>query len=183
MKIAGRYRNLPCFCGSGRKLKHCCARRLGPVRTEKVGAHHWRFWRAGGEDEAYASELCEHVCGQERFWIARGTVAGTSWVIDGQPATLFEVLDCLPGGFYGWAVAQTAGALGDAAPTARAADTHAGPGDQETTDETFAEIRGLLAELLRLALASDALSACPSASRSSVATDEQAARPPLRLAS
>src|SRR5450755_1526011 len=72
MTVAGRSRNTPCFCGSGRKLKHCCARQLTPVRTWKHATKscRWRFYqphqghdryamvsRGGGSWEKVADEL------------------------------------------------------------------------------------------------------------------------------
>jgi hypothetical protein len=61
MAVAGRARNAPCFCGSGRKLKHCCARQLTPVRTWKHAgkACRWRFWAPHDRDGRYAGELAE----------------------------------------------------------------------------------------------------------------------------
>lgn len=150
----GRSRNSPCFCGSGRKLKQCCAPRLRAARTYKPdgGGCRWRFWAPHDEQGRFAGEVAEHVCDGERFWIARGTEHGTSWQIDSEPATLFEILERLPGSHYEWAIGQTMAALGDAAralahdvPTMPAAD--------------FAEIRELTVEVLRLAHASDAIAA------------------------
>jgi SEC-C motif len=157
MATGGRSRNALCFCGSGRKLKHCCARQLTPLRAWKSaeGGCRWRFWRSHGGHERYASEIAEHICNGERIWIARGTPAGTSWLIDDDLATLLEVLDRLPGAHYHWVIEQTMTALGDAA---RAASDDP---RELTTDDTpgFDEIRRLMLEFLRLAHASDALAA------------------------
>jgi hypothetical protein len=166
MAVSGRSRNVPCFCGSGRKLKHCCARQLTPVRTWKhaTKACRWRFWRPHNRDGRYASEVAEHICTGERVWIARGTIDGTTWLIDEDPVTLLAVLDHLPAAHYHWAIEQTMTALGDAA----------SPDDQATEDpdrEIPAEIRQLMLELLQLAHASDALDAhLPTNPRSSQPT-------------
>jgi len=153
MAVAGRARNAPCFCGSGRKLKHCCARQLTPVRTWKhVGkACRWRFWAPHDRDGRYAGELAEHICSGERIWIARGTADGTTWQIDDDPVTLFTVLDQLPAAHYHWAIEQTMAVLDDAAP---AEDADEGP-DRELPHE----IRHLTFEALALAHAGDALGA------------------------
>jgi hypothetical protein len=99
MATGGRSRNAACFCGSGRKLKHCCGRQLTPVRTWKsTTSCRWRFWQPHSGHDRYASEVVEHICNGERVWIARGTPAGTSWLINEDPVTLFEVLDHLPEG-------------------------------------------------------------------------------------
>ena len=161
MAAAGRSRNAPCFCGSGRKLKHCCGRSLTPVSTWKSpeGRCRWRFWQAHAGHERYASEVAEHVCDGERVWIARGTPHGTSWLIGEDPVTLLEVLDHLPGALYDWVIEQTMTALGAAAPanenTTRTATADNG------LDETLVlgEIHYLMLEVLRLAHASDALEA------------------------
>jgi hypothetical protein len=154
MTVAGRSRNAPCFCGSGRKLKHCCGRSLTPVRTWKSaeGRCRWRFWRAHVGHERYASEVAEHVCNGERVWIARDTPHGTSWLIGEDPVTLLEVLDHLPGAHYHWVIEQTMTALNDSAPTT---------GHDTNPDETLVlgEIHYLMLEVLRLAHASDALEA------------------------
>lgn len=154
MAAAGRSRNAPCFCGSGRKLKHCCARHLTPVRTWKhaTKACRWRFWRPHSRNERYASEVAEHICTGERVWIARGTTDGTTWLIDENPVTLLGVLDHLPPAHYHWATEQTMTALGDAAP------------DEDQVDENPdrpipPEIHQLMLEVLALAHASDALDA------------------------
>lgn len=161
MATSGRSRNTPCFCGSGRKLKHCCGRSLTAVRTWKSteGRCRWRFWRAHGAHERYASEVAEHVCNGERVWIARDTPAGTSWLIDENPVTLLEVLDHLPGAHYHWVIQQTMTALNDAAPTAN--DHASRSADDDNPDETLVlgEIHDLMLEVLRLAHASDALEA------------------------
>jgi hypothetical protein len=159
MAASGRSRNTPCFCGSGRKLKHCCGRSLTAERTWRSaeGRCRWRFWRAHGAQERYASEVAEHICNGERVWIARGTRAGTSWLIDENPVTLLEVLEHLPGAHYHWVIEQTMTALNDAAPTdtddAPAATTSNDPDDTPV----LGEIHQLMLEVLRLAHASDAL--------------------------
>ena len=154
MTTTGRSRNAPCFCGSGRKLKHCCGRSLTPVRTWKSaeGRCRWRFWQAHAGHERYASEVAEHVCNGERVWIARDTPHGTSWLIGEDPVTLLEVLDHLPGAHYHWVIEQTMTALHNSAPTTEH-DTN--------PDETLVlgEIHYLMLEVLRLAHASDALEA------------------------
>jgi hypothetical protein len=159
MTAGGRSRNTPCFCGSGRKLKHCCGRSLTPVRTWRSaeGRCRWRFWQAHAGHERYASEVAEHVCDGERVWIARGTPHGTSWLIGEDPVTLLEVLDHLPGAHYNWVIEQTMTALNDGAPAAE----HSTPGPNADPDETLVlgEIHYLMLEALRLAHASDALEA------------------------
>ena len=158
MTSAGRSRNTPCFCGSGRKLKHCCGRELSPVRTWKLNAGcHWRFWQPHQSSGRHASEVAEHTCTGQRVWIARGTDYGTSWLIDDEPVTLLEVIDQLPGALYHWVIEQTMTVLNDAAP-------HATNTAQDSSDELddppgFAEIHLLTLEVLRLAHASDALEA------------------------
>lgn len=153
MAVAGRARNAPCFCGSGRKLKHCCARQLTPVRTWKhtTNACRWRFWTPHNRDGRYGSELAEHICTGERVWIACGTADGTTWLIDDNPVTLFAVLDQLPAAHYQWAIEQTMTALDDAAPDDNA--------DEDPDREIPPEIRHLMLEVLALAHASDALDA------------------------
>lgn len=155
---AGGSRNTPCFCRSGHKLKHCCARHLTAVDscTLDTGCR-WRFWAPHRPDGRHASEVAEHICAGERVWIARDTQYATSWMIDDQPVTLFEVIDHLPGALYHWMASQTMTALNAAAPPAN--DT-----PLTTTDEQddgypsgFAEIRQLMGEVLRLAHASDAI--------------------------
>lgn len=158
MAAGGRSRNAPCFCGSGRKLKHCCGRRLSPVRTWKSaeGRCRWRFWQPDAGHERYAGEVAEHICNGERVWIARATPYGTSWLIGSEPATLLEVLEHLPGGLYDWVIEQTMAALNDAA-------RPSGDGAPAPTadDEALvpSEIHHLMLEVLRLAHASDALEA------------------------
>jgi len=151
MTVAGRSRNTSCFCGSGRKLKHCCGRHLTAVRTWKHATKNcrWRFWRPHNRDGRYGSELAEHLCTGERVWIARGTIDGTTWLIDDDPVTLLAVLDHLPPAHYHWAIEQTMTALDDAAP---------GEDQPEDPDrEILSEIRQLMLEVLALAHASDAL--------------------------
>lgn len=152
MTAAGRSRNAPCFCGSGRKLKHCCARQLTAVRTWKHATKNcrWRFWRPHNRHWRYGSEVAEHICTSERVWIARGTIDGTTWLIDDDPVTLLAVLDHLPAAHYHWAIEQTMTALDDAAPN----EDH-----PEADREIPAEIRQLMLEVLALAHASDALDA------------------------
>ncbi|MGO8906668.1 MAG: SEC-C domain-containing protein [Solirubrobacteraceae bacterium] len=147
MTVSGQARNAPCFCGSGRKLKHCCARELTPVRTwsgtrPDHGDCRWRFYRPHTTAGRYAGELAEHLCSGERFWIARGTAAGTSWMIDDEPASLFHILDRLPGALYTWVAEQTMTALNDAAPAFKG-DTH------DSTDEDEGPILGEIHELMR----------------------------------
>ncbi|MCA1680866.1 MAG: SEC-C domain-containing protein [Actinobacteria bacterium] len=159
MGTGGRSRNAPCFCGSGRKLKHCCLRSLTPVRTWKSaeGRCRWRFWRAHAAHDRYASEVAEHVCNGERVWIARGTDIGTTWTIDKDPATLLEVLDHLPAALYDWVFNQTMTALNDSAPATEhnTREPSASPRPDETL--VLGEIHHLMLEVLRLAHASDAL--------------------------
>jgi SEC-C motif len=153
MTVAGRSRNAACFCGSGRKLKHCCARQLTTVRTWKHATKNcrWRFWRPHNSHGRYGSELAEHLCTGERVWIARGTIDGTTWLIDDDPITLLAVLDHLPPAHYHWAIEQTMTALDDAAPD---------EDEPEDPDrEIPSEIRQLMLEVLALAHASDALDA------------------------
>jgi hypothetical protein len=161
MATSGRSRNTPCFCGSERKLKHCCGRSLTAVRTWRSaeGRCRWRFWRAHGPQERYASEVAEHICNGERVWIARGTPAGTSWLINENPVTLLEVLDHLNAAHYNWVIEQTMTALNDAAPAAN--DDASRSADDDSPDETLVlgEIHHLMLEVLRLAHASDALEA------------------------
>jgi hypothetical protein len=158
MAAGGRSRNTPCFCGSGRKLKHCCGRQLTPVRTWKhaTTSCRWRFWQAHRGHEKYASEVAEHICTGERVWIARSTPHGTSWLIDEHPVTLLEVLDRLPAAHYHWVIDQTMTALNDAAPAS--GDYADAPADEDP-DETpaLSEIHQLMLELLKLAHASDTL--------------------------
>jgi hypothetical protein len=155
MAVSGRSRNASCFCGSGRKLKHCCARHLTPVRTWKhvTKACRWRFWRPHSREGRYASEVAEHLCTGERVWIAPGTIDGTTWLIDEDPVTLLAVLDHLPAAHYHWAIEQTMTALSDAAPD----------DNEQTTEDPDRpippEIRQLMLEVLALAHASDALDA------------------------
>lgn len=154
----GRSHNTPCFCGSGRKLKHCCGRHLRPVRTWKLhDGCRWRFWQPHRPDDRYASEVAEHTCTGERVWIARGTDYGTSWLIDDEPVTLLEVIDQLPGALYHWVAEQTMSVLNAAAPPASENPTTAT--DDADYPPGFAEIRQLTLEVLRLAHASDALQA------------------------
>jgi SEC-C motif len=152
MAASGRSRNQPCFCGSERKLKHCCARQLTAVRTwsSETASCRWRFWRPHNRDGRYGSELAEHICTGGRVWIARGTIEGTTWLIDDDPVTLLAVLDHLPAAHYHWTIEQTMTALDDAAPD----------GVEEDPDrEIPPEIRQLMLEVLALAHASDALDA------------------------
>lgn len=158
MTASGRSRNAPCFCGSGRKLKHCCARQLTVVRTWKSprGNCRWRFWKAHTPTAQFASELAEHVCSGERLWIARDTAAGTSWMIDDELASLFQILDRLPGVHYHWVIEQTMAALGEAVP---ARDGTADPTTDELPEQItiLSEMRDLTFEIMRLAHAGDAL--------------------------
>lgn len=159
MTASGRSRNTPCFCGSGRKLKHCCGRHLSPVRTWKLNdGCRWRFWQPHDSGDRFASEVAEHVCTAERVWIARGTQHGTSWLIDDEPVTLLEVIDHLPGALYHWVAEQTMTALNAAAPPRDS--PLAITSDNDLDDPPgFAEIRQLMLEVLRLAHAGDALQA------------------------
>ena len=154
--MAASARNAPCFCGSARKLKHCCGRSLSAVRTWRSadGRCRWRFWAPHTGHDRYASEVAEHTCNGERFWIARATDAGTSWQINNEPATLMEILDRIHGAHYHWVIEQTMSALNDAAPPAE--DPTADP-DREALVPI--EIHQLMLEVLRLAHASDALEA------------------------
>jgi hypothetical protein len=158
MAASGRSRNAPCFCGSERKLKHCCLRSLTPGRTWKGvdGRCRWRFWQARGAHERLASEVAEHLCTGERVWIARGSPAGTTWIIGQDAATLLEVLDRLPGALYEWVIKQTLSALHDSAPS-EDHDPLPSPDSQEV--RVLGEVHQLMLELLRLAHASDALEA------------------------
>lgn len=161
MTASGRSRNTPCFCGSGQKLKHCCGRSLHAVRTWKAaqGGCRWRFWAPHSRHGRHASQVAEHVCNGQRIWIARDTPAGTSWLIDEQPATLMEILDHVHGAHYDWVLEQTMAALNDAAPDH--AENTAPAADDDNPDETrvLGEIHELMLEVLRLAHASDALQA------------------------
>ena len=161
MAGSGRSRNAPCFCGSGRKLKHCCGRSLTPVRTSKSaeGRCRWRFWQAHPPHDRYASEVAEHICNGERVWIASGTAVGTTWTIDKDPATLLEILGHLPGALYDRVIKQTMTALNNRAPAAEhnAREPSANPGPDETL--VLGEIHHLMLEVLRLAHARDALEA------------------------
>jgi hypothetical protein len=157
MAVSGRARNAPCFCGSGRKLKHCCARELTLVRTwsgtrRDDGNCDWRFWSPHTRAGRYASELAQHLCSGERFWIARDSAAGTSWLIDDELVSLFQILDRLPGALYTWVAEQTMSALGDAAPAFKG-DAH------DSTDEKegpiLGEIHELTREVMSLAYAGD----------------------------
>ncbi|MGH8302259.1 MAG: SEC-C domain-containing protein [Steroidobacteraceae bacterium] len=160
MPVAGRSRNAPCFCGSGRKLKHCCGRQLTLVRTSKLNEGcHWRFWRPHRSDSRYASDIAEHACTGERVWIARGTHYGTSWQIDDEPVTLLEIIDHLPGVLYHWVAEQTMTALNQAAPPAGESPLATSTDHDLEDPPGFAAIRGLMLEVLRLAHASDALNA------------------------
>ena len=157
MTVSGRSRNTPCFCGSGRKLKHCCGRHLTPVRTSEFNdGCRWRFWQPHHNSDRHASEIAEHVCNGERVWIARGTEHGTSWLIDDEPVTLLEVLDRLPGALYHWIAQQTMTALNAAAPTAGDSPPPITNDDDPDDPPGFAEIRELMSEVIRLAHASDA---------------------------
>jgi hypothetical protein len=149
-------RNAPCFCGSGRKLKHCCARSLTTARTWRSaeGRCRWRFWAPHTGHDRHASQVAEHVCNGERFWIARATDAGTSWQINDEPATLMEILDHIHGAHYHWIIEQTMNALNDAAPPAEDATA-----DPDSDALVPIEIHQLMLEVLRLAHASDALEA------------------------
>jgi hypothetical protein len=90
----------------------------------------------------------------ERFWIAHGADAGTSWQIDDQPASLMAILDRIHGAHYHWVIEQTMNALNDAAP---ADDQPVADPDGEALVPI--EIHQLMLEVLRLAHASDALEA------------------------
>jgi hypothetical protein len=184
MAFGGRARNAPCFCGSGRKLKHCCARDLSAVRTWRHPrtSCRWRFYHAHGNHERYASELAEHICTGERVFIARGTPYGTSWLIDDDPISLLALLARLPGAHYRWAIEQTLTALSDRGLDQAGSDTE---GAEDIDDAHFAEIRELPAELLSLAHASDALAATLASKGISIDPAELALRdhPRLRLAS
>ena len=155
--MATSARNAPCFCGSGRKFKHCCARTLTEVRTWRSveGRCRWRFWRPHSAEHRYASQIAEHVCDGQRFWIARDTDAGTSWQIDHDPVTLLEVLDHIHGAHYHWVIEQTMSALNHAAP----ATDPSPPADPDSERLVPADIHHLLLEVLRLAHAGDALEA------------------------
>lgn len=154
--MAASARNAACFCGSGRKLKHCCGRWLSAVRTWRAveGRCRWRFWAPHGCHDRYAGQVAEHVCNGERFWIAHGTDTGTSWQIDDQPATLMEILERVDGAHYHWVVEQTMDALNGAA---SADDQPVADRDGEALVPI--EIYQLMLEVLRLAHASDALEA------------------------
>jgi hypothetical protein len=156
MPAASRSRNQPCFCGSGRKLKHCCARQLTIVRTwnSETTRCRWRFWTPHTRTGRHASELAEHICTGERAWIARDTPDGTSWMIDNDTVTLLEVLDHLPGAHYHGVIAQTMTALRDAAPTDDTSDA-----DEDPDTSVLGELHGLMLEVLKLAHASDELTA------------------------
>jgi len=158
MAAGGQSRNAPCLCGSGPKLKHCCARQLTAVRTWKDATKpcRWRFWRPYNRHGRYGSELAEHICTGERVWIARGTIDGTTWLIDDDPVTLLGVLDHLPPPHYHWAIEQTMTALDDAAPDRL---------EENPDREIPPEIRHLMIEVLALAHASDALDARLKATR------------------
>jgi hypothetical protein len=174
MPATGRSRNTPCFCGSGRKLKHCCGRSLTAVRTWKSaeGDCRWRFWHAHGKHERYASEVAEHICNGERIWIARGTSAGTRWLIDKSTVTLFEVLDHLPGALYHWVIEQTMTALNNATPTATDNEPNPTTGNDPDDTPVLGEIHQLMLEVIGLAHASDALEAhLPTSLRTSQAAD------------
>jgi SEC-C motif len=156
MPASSRSRNQPCFCGSGRKLKHCCARQLTIARTWNSEATRcrWRFWTPHTPTGRYASELAEHICTGERAWIARDTPDGTSWMIDNDTVTLLEILDHLPGAHYHWVIAQTMTALHDAAPT-----DDINNADEDPDTPVLGELHGLMLEVLKLAHASDELTA------------------------
>lgn len=123
------------------------------------GSCRWRFWQPHSARERYASEVAEHICNGERVWIARGTPAGTSWLIDEDPVTLLEVLDHLPAAHCHWVIEQTMTALNDSAPAA--SDDAPAPTTPDDPNDTpiLGEIHQLMLEVLRLAHASDALEA------------------------
>jgi len=158
MASNGRSRNTPCFCGSGRKRKHCCGRQLTPARTWKLNdGCHWRFWQPHPSSHRHASEVAEHTCTGQHIWIARGTDYGTSWLIDDEPVTLLDVIDQLPGALYHWVLEQTVTVLNNAAPPTSNGDP--APSDDLDEPPGFTDIRVLMLEVLRLAHASDALEA------------------------
>lgn len=160
MTASGRSRNTPCFCGSGRKLKHCCGPSLSAVRTWTLNdGCRWRFWQPQHNNDRHASEVAEHVCNGERVWIARDTEHGTSWLIDDEPVTLLEALDRLPGALYHWVAEQTMTALNAAAPPATDNPPAITDNDDPADPPHFAEIRELMSEVIRLAHASDAMQA------------------------
>jgi hypothetical protein len=184
--ITGHARNAPCFCGSGRKLKHCCGRHLVAVRTwrDRRGRCRWRFFAARGAGERYASELAEHVCTGERVFIARGTTYGTSWLYDGEPVSVLEVLDRVPGAHYRWVIEQTLGALGKAAQSSE--DSDGGSANAEQGDDAIpTDIHALLIELLRLVRASGELAAALEIEPNALQESDLAepSRAPMRLAS
>jgi hypothetical protein len=160
MTTSGRSRNTPCFCGSGRKLKHCCGPHLRPVRTAELNdGCRWRFWAPHDNNDRYASEVAEHVCTAERVWIARGTDHGTTWLIDDEPATLLEVFDRLPGALYHWVAEQTMTTLNAAAPPVDCSSPETTHDADSEYPPHFAEIRELISEVIRLAHAGDAMQA------------------------
>jgi hypothetical protein len=186
MTISGRARNAPCFCGSGRKLKHCCGRHLKAIRTWKHPRRNcrWRFFTTHDPSERYASELAEHICTGERVFIARGTPYGTSWLMDGEPLSMLAVLDRLPGAHYRWVIDQTLTALGQAAPNSDVSGEK--NADTQHTDASIpTEIHGLLIELLRLVRASGELATALDIEHDATQESDLAdpGHAPLRLAS
>lgn len=136
--------------------------------TSPIRNCRWRFWKAHTPSEKLASEVAEHLCNDERLWIARGTDAGTSWMIDDELASLFHILDRLPAIHYPWVLEQTLAALGEAAPRDDDVNT---PNIDELPEEItiLSEFHQLTLEVMRLAHAGDTLQALLPANASTAA--------------
>jgi hypothetical protein len=102
-------RNAVCPCGSGLKHKRCCLSSetqraqeapLRPLETlDATGSDcHWTILARTTMSDV--GEVVEHACDGERFEVDRQH----GWLRNGEPVSMFSVLDALPPQLNGWAL-------------------------------------------------------------------------------
>jgi hypothetical protein len=113
-------RNSACPCGSGRKYKRCCLASqsqrpfetaLRPLKTLDAtgGDCRWTILARTGQSGSLLGEVVEHACDGERFEVDRQR----GWLRNGEPVSMFSVLDALPPQLNGWALREALEAMSD----------------------------------------------------------------------
>jgi hypothetical protein len=113
-------RNSACPCGSGLKYKRCCLASesqrpfgavLKPLETlDATGSDcRWTILAGTARSGSLLDEVVEHVCDGELFEVDRQR----GWLRNGQPASMFSVLDALPPQLNGWALRVALEAMSD----------------------------------------------------------------------
>jgi hypothetical protein len=113
-------RNSACPCGSGLKYKRCCLASesqrpleavLRPLKThDATGSDcRWTILAGTAPSGSLLGEVVEHACDGERFEVDRQR----GWLRNGEPVSMFSVLDALPPQLNGWALRAALEAMSD----------------------------------------------------------------------